>query len=363
MKQTIRFTRSADGVRLAYAQSGNGPPLVKAANWLSHLEFDWQSPLWRHWFDFLSRHNRLIRYDARGCGLSDWDVADLSLDAQVADLEAVVDAAGAERFALLGISQGGATATEYVVRHPERVSHLVLYGAFAQGWVHRGDTAAQQFSAMNSLMRLGWGENNPAFRKLFTTLFVPDATEEQERWFSDLMRITSRPEIAERVSAAAGAVNVVAKLASIQVPTLVIHANNDGVVPFSEGRLFASRIPGAHFVALDSPNHILLEPEPAWTRFCAEFGQFIERGVENGGLAPQVARLAQLTERERVILEHLAGGLSNADIAKRVFISEKTVRNHLTSIFSKLDVDSRAKAIVLAHQSGLVREPGSPKRQ
>lgn len=359
MKQTIRFTRSADGVRLAYAESGSGPPLVKAANWLSHLEFDWQSPVWRHWFEFLSRHNRLIRYDARGCGLSDWEVADMSLAAQVADLEAVVDAARAERFALLGISQGGAIATEYTLRHPERVSHLVLYGAFAQGWLHRGDAAAQQFSAMTSLMRLGWGENNPAFRRMFTTLFVPDATDEQERWFSDLMRVTSRPEIAERVSAAAGEVNVAGKLASVNVPTLVLHANNDGVVPFSEGRLFASGIPGAHFVALESRNHILLDPEPAWTRFCAEFEQFVGRGVESGEPAPQVARLAQLTERERVILGHLAGGLSNAEIAKRVFISEKTVRNHLTNIFSKLEVDSRAKAIVLAHQSGLIRQQSS----
>jgi len=188
LKQTIRFTRSVDEVRLAYAESGTGPPLVKAANWLSHLEFDWQSPLWRHWFGFFSSAHRLIRYDPRGCGLSDWDVADLTLAAQVADLEAVVESAHVDRFALIGISQGGAVAVEYAIRHPERVSHLVLYGAFARGWKHRGEEIARQFRALHDLVRLGWGQENPAFRKLFATMFVPDASDELERWFSDLMR-------------------------------------------------------------------------------------------------------------------------------------------------------------------------------
>ena len=164
MHQTIRFTRSVDEVRLAYAESGTGPPLVKAANWLSHLEFDWQSPVWRHWFGFFSSAHRLIRYDARGCGLSDWVVADLTLAAQVADLEAVVESAHVDRFALIGISQGGAVAVEYSIRHPERVSHLVLYGAFAHGWKHRGEQTARQHRALNELVRLGWGQENPAFR-------------------------------------------------------------------------------------------------------------------------------------------------------------------------------------------------------
>ena len=355
LHQTIRFTRSVDEVRLAYAESGTGPPLVKAANWLSHLEFDWQSPVWRHWFAFLSSGHRLIRYDPRGCGLSDWDVADLTFAAQVADLEAVVETAHLERFALVGISQGGAVAVEYSIRHPERVSHLVLYGAFPRGGMRRGEQTARQFRALNELVRLGWGQENPAFRRLFATMFVPDASEEQERWFSDLMRITSEPEIAARIFEAAANIDIVDRLASVTIPTLVIHSRDDARVPHSLGRELATGIPGARFVMLESRNHILLESEPAWARFRTVFSEFIgERAPEENDAARSTS-FGQLTARELDILCQLARGLSNADIAERVFISEKTVRNHLTSIFSKLDVDSRAKAIVLAREGGLIK--------
>lgn len=350
-QQTIRFTRSTDGVRLAYAQSGSGPPLVKAANWLSHLEFDWQSPIWRHWFSLFSESHCLFRYDARGCGLSDWDVADLSLDAQVADLEAVVAAAGLDRFPLIGISQGGAVAAEYCVRHPEKVTQLLLYGAFARGWKERGEQSARTFSALNDLVRLGWGQDNPAFRKLFANMFVPDAGSEPERWFSDLMRITSRPEIAARILEASSRLNVAHQLEAVRVPTLVIHARGDACVPYSEGRLFATSIADASFVSLEGRNHILLESEPAWARFCEAFRGFC--GPAGASAPVDLAGFDELTERELEILRLLANGLSNAEIARRVFISEKTVRNHLTSVFSKLDVDSRSKAIVLARSRGL----------
>ena len=365
MNQTIRFTRSPDGVRIAYAESGSGPPIVKAANWLSHLEFDWQSPVWRHWFGFLSGRNRLIRYDQRGCGLSDWDAADLSYESHVADLEAVVEAAGVDRFTLVGISQGGAIAAQYVLRHPERVSQLVLYGAYARGAKHRDPEAARQSQALHDLIRIGWNQDNPAYRKMFATLFVPDADREQEQWFADLTRVTSRPDIVARVLENLGDVDVSDKLGDIRVPTLVIHGRGDGRIPYAEGRLLATSIPGARFVTLESRNHILLEQEPAWSRFREAFGEFVagetqltapaEAASAPAARAPTAARLAELTERERVILAHLTRGLSNAAIAEKVFISEKTVRNHLTSIFSKLDVDSRAKAIVLAHESGLGR--------
>ena len=214
MHQTIRFTRSVDEVRLAYAESGTGPPLVKAANWLSHLEFDWQSPVWRHWFGFFSSAHRLIRYDARGCGLSDWDVADLTLAAQVADLEAVVETGTRRSLRPRSASRREAPLQSSTrIRHPERVSHLVLYGAFARGWKHRGEQTARQYRALNELVRLGWGQENPAFRKLFATMFVPDASEEQERWFADLMRVTSEPEIAARIIEATGDIDVVDRLA------------------------------------------------------------------------------------------------------------------------------------------------------
>jgi pimeloyl-ACP methyl ester carboxylesterase/DNA-binding CsgD family transcriptional regulator len=360
VNQTIRFTRSPDGTRIAYAESGSGPPIVKAANWLSHLEFDWQSPVWRHWFSFLSNRNRLIRYDQRGCGLSDWECADMSLEAHVADLEAVVNASGVDRFALFGISQGGPIATEYVLRHPERITRLVLYGAYARGWKHRD--AVVQSQALHDLVRVGWGQDNPAYRRLFANLFVPDASEEQVQWFADLTRITSAPEIAARLLECLGEVNLVEKLGEVRVPTLVMHAHGDARLALTEGRILAAGIPGARFVTLESRNHILLEHEPAWGRFCDVFGEFVEHAPETRAVGANVppavsskaaARLSELTDRERAILTHLAQGMSNAEIAEKVFISEKTVRNHLTNIFDKLDVDSRAKAIVLAHQGGL----------
>jgi DNA-binding CsgD family transcriptional regulator len=267
-----------------------------------------------------------------------------------------VESAHVDRFALIGISQGGAVAVEYSIRHPERVSHLVLYGAFARGWKHRGEQTARQYRALNELVRLGWGQENPAFRKLFATMFVPDASDEQERWFADLMRVTSEPEIAARIIEATGDIDVVDRLPAVTIPTLVIHSRDDARVPYAQGRALATAIPGAHFVSLESRNHILLESEPAWARFRTVFGEFTgERAPEEDYVA-RSASFGQLTARELDILCHLARGLSNADIAERIFISEKTVRNHLTSIFSKLDVDSRAKAIVLAREGGLLKQ-------
>ncbi len=355
MDQTIRFTKSSDGVRLAYAQSGAGEPIVKAANWLSHLEVDWQSPVWRHWFEFLSSRHTLLRYDARGCGLSDWTVADLSLDAQVADLEAVVEAAGVDRFALLGISQGGSVAIEYACRHPERVAKLVLFGAFPYGWYKAGPTAAQQARSLFGLIESGWGQPNPAFRQVFTSIFIPGASPEQEKWFDDLMRVTSKPAIAARILDAFGEVDIRHRLAEVAAPTLVVHSRHDAAIPFKLGRELATGIPGAQFVELDSRNHVLLADEPAWARFRAAVDEFlgVERtSGEHAGQVRNPALFATLTARERRVLELVAGGFSNGEIADKLFISEKTVRNHLTAIFSKLDVDSRARAIVLARDGG-----------
>jgi pimeloyl-ACP methyl ester carboxylesterase/DNA-binding CsgD family transcriptional regulator len=353
MQQTIRFIKSADGVRLAVATSGSGAPLVKSANWLSHLEFDWQSPVWRHWFRFLSAGRQLIRFDPRGCGLSDWDAADLSHAAQVADLEAIVEASELKRFPLLGVSQGGAACIEYAVRHPERVTHLILYGCYSEGWAQRGDESRRHGEALIELIRQGWGQENPAFRQLFASLFIPDANAEQIRWFSDLMRTTTRPELAARILESFGAINVRALLPEVRVPTMVVHARGDARIPFEQGRLLASEIAGARFVTLESRNHILIESEPAWERFREALDDFL--GVpEASGAAPTCGDLAELTARENAILKLVAQGEGNAEIAKRLFISEKTVRNHLTNIFEKLRVDSRARAIVLARDRGFV---------
>jgi pimeloyl-ACP methyl ester carboxylesterase/DNA-binding CsgD family transcriptional regulator len=351
MQQTIRFIKSADGTRLAVASSGSGAPLVKSANWLSHLEFDWQSPVWRHWFRFLSSGRQLIRYDPRGCGLSDWNVADLSHVAQVADLEAIIEASGLERFPLLGVSQGGAACIEYAVRYPERVTQLILYGCYAEGWSQRGEENRRHGEALNELIRQGWGRENPAFRQLFASLFIPDANAEQVRWFSDLMRTTTEPEIAARILESFGEINVRALLPRVRVPTAVIHAREDARIPFEQGRLLAAEIPGARFVALESRNHILIESEPAWTRFCETFNE-----VTGAPSAPEPAvqaDLPELTARENAILRLVAQGAGNNEIARQLFISDKTVRNHLTHIFEKLGVDSRARAIVVARDRGM----------
>ena len=172
--QRIRYLRTRDGVKLAWAEAGRGPVLVKAANWLTHLEYEWESPIWRHWIRFFSDHFRFLRYDERGCGMTDWDVGDLSFERWVEDLEDVVDAAGIqEPFALLGISQGAAVCIAYAVRHPERVSGLVLYGGYALGSGRRDDAAAREYRAITELVRVGWGKDNPAFRQVFTSRFVP----------------------------------------------------------------------------------------------------------------------------------------------------------------------------------------------
>jgi pimeloyl-ACP methyl ester carboxylesterase/DNA-binding CsgD family transcriptional regulator len=347
-KQQIRFCTSHDGVRIAYARSGQGPPLVKVANWLSHIEFDWESPVWRPLLTELSRDHTLIRYDERGCGLSDWDVADLSFEAWVRDLETVVNAAEVDRFPLLGISQGASIAVAYAVRHPERVSHLILHGGYARGRLQREATPQQREEAetMNKLAELGWGQENPAFRQFFTTQFIPGGSPEQHHWFNELERISTSPANAGRFIRVFNDINVIDLLPQVGCPTLVLHSSRDARVSFDEGRLIAGLIPGARFVPLEGGNHLLLESEPSWSRWLDELRTFLPP-------VPRADRVfATLTPRERGLLELIAQGRDNAQIAAKLGLSEKTVRNHITSIFAKLEVDNRARAIVLARDAG-----------
>jgi pimeloyl-ACP methyl ester carboxylesterase/DNA-binding winged helix-turn-helix (wHTH) protein len=276
LRQEIQFCTAPDGVRIAYATVGNGAPLVKAANWLNHLEYDWQGPIWSHVLKAIAARYRLIRYDERGNGLSDWDVEDISLDAFVCDLESVVDANGLKRFPLLGISQGCAVSIAYTVRHPERVSHLVLYGGYARGKRKRGQQAeVEQADALLTLMRQGWGQENPAFRQIFTSLFIPGATAEQAQWFNDLQRMTTSPENAVRIRRALDEIDVSELLPKVRVPTLVLHCRNDAMQPFEEGRRMAAGIAGSRFVALEGRNHLILEQEPAWPRLLDEVTRFL----------------------------------------------------------------------------------------
>lgn len=275
--QRVYFATSSDGARIAYAVAGKGPPLVKAATFMCHLEYDWESLVWQHWLEEFTREHTLIRYDERGNGLSDWEVEDLSFEAWVRDLEAVVDAAGLERFPLFANSQAGAVAVAYTVRHPEKVSHLILYGAYARGWLHRDltDTQRTEEQLLIDLMRIGWGRENPAFRQVFAMQLRPDATLEELRAFDELMRISTSAENAARLEREMHRTDVRRLAPLITVPTLVIHPRHDAAVPFEEGRLLASLIPNAQFVALESNNHLLTESEPAWVKFVAVLRRFL----------------------------------------------------------------------------------------
>jgi pimeloyl-ACP methyl ester carboxylesterase/DNA-binding CsgD family transcriptional regulator len=346
-RQRIRYLRTSDDIQLAWAEAGSGPPLVKAASWLTHLEYDWDSPAWRHWVQFLSGHFRYVRYDERGCGMTGRQTGNLSLERWVEDLESVVEAASLpEPFALLGISQGAAICVAYAARHPERVSRLVLYGGYARGWTHRPDAPGRaEYEAIIELARTGWGKENPAFRQVFTSRFIPGGSAEQIEWWNDLCRKTTTPEIAAQLLQARADVEVMEQLGAVRAPTLVLHARDDQVCPISEGRLLASGIPGAEFVELESRNHVLLEHEPAWPRFCETVLEFLGVAAPRGGEHPA---FAALSPREREILALISEGLGNADIGEHLGISAKTVRNHVSNLFDKLGVWTRAQAIVFA---------------
>jgi pimeloyl-ACP methyl ester carboxylesterase/DNA-binding CsgD family transcriptional regulator len=351
-RQHLRFCTSSDGVALAYAAVGHGPPLVKTANWLTHLEYDWESPIWRPWIEALARNRTYVRYDTRGCGLADREPADVSLEGWVRDLEAVVDAAGLERFPLLGISQGGPIAIAYAVRHPERVSHLVFYGSFLRGRLKRGGgpEKIEQALLYYKLTELGWGSDNPSFRAVFANDFLPGGSQEMLRAFDELQRVSSSGAFAVRFMQASDQLDVADMARRVKCPTLVMHSRGDRRVPFEEGRLVAAHIPGARFVPLESDNHVLLATEPAWPRFLEELDAFLPRGA--------AGRFAELTARERALVELLARGLDNHQIAAHLAVTEKTVRNMVSTVFDKLDVDSRAQAIVRAREAGFGVEAG-----
>jgi pimeloyl-ACP methyl ester carboxylesterase/DNA-binding CsgD family transcriptional regulator len=352
MGQQIRFCTSRDGVRIAYSVDGAGPPLVRTAFYLNHLELDWQCPVWKPYLEEFSRHHTLVRHDMRGFGLSDRDVPSQSLEGWVADLEAVVDAAGFERFPLVGMCHGGAIAVEYAARHPERVSHLILLGAYARGRSKRALTPQQRETSelLVRMAEMGWGSDNEAFRNVWPTLFQPSGSLERLRSLADLQARSSTGVNAGCLLRASSDLDVSASAPRVQCPTLVLHSKHNRAAPFEEGRLLASLIPGAKLIPLESDNHVLTELEPAWHDFLAEFRRFLP--------VPQAARpgpavLSGFTARESEILERIAQGLDNAQIAAHLEMSEKTVRNHITRIFDKLGVENRGQAIVRAREAGL----------
>lgn len=354
ISQQIRFCTSRDGVRIAYATDGSGPPLVHPQSWLSHLDLDWENPVQRSWLSLLMRRHRLIRYDARGSGLSDREGIDFSFQRLVEDLEAVVEAAGLQRFALLGMGGGGAVAMHYAVRHPTRVSCLVLYGCPTRGRSLWSAEQLEEAQARLKAIELGWRYENPAFRQLFTSLLMPDATPEQARAFIEQMRVATTPSNAASITRTFYGVDSREVARQVRCPMLVLHAREDAQIPFEEGRFLAGLIPNARFVPLESRNHRLLESEPAWQQLATELDHFLPAPDRAEG-AIELA-LHELTPREREVLEIMARGLDNGRIAAQLRISEKTVRNHVSIIFSKLGFNNRAQAVARARDAGFGRQ-------
>jgi pimeloyl-ACP methyl ester carboxylesterase/DNA-binding CsgD family transcriptional regulator len=346
--QHVRFCRSFDGAEIAYAVTGEGPPVVMLPNWLTHLEYQWRSVAWRPWLEALSTRYRLIRYDPRGCGLSDRNVEDLSFESWVRDLGALVDEIGLERFSLLGICQGGPIAIEFTARQPGRVSDLVLYGTYARGRFRRttAPEEPQKAKVMLEMMELGWAQEDTAFMRAFATQFQPEGSIEHLRSWCELQRVATSATNAVQLSRVMFDVDVQESAARLRCPTLVAHPDRDAVVPLEEGRLLAKIIPEARFLQLNSPNHFLLPEEPAWGTLVEALHAFLPSTTARDG------SFGELTERETEVLHLLARGLDNHQIAAHLEISEKTVRNHVSSIFAKLEVESRAQAVAIARDAG-----------
>jgi pimeloyl-ACP methyl ester carboxylesterase/DNA-binding CsgD family transcriptional regulator len=356
-QQEIRFCASADGTRIAYATCGSGPPLVWVQLWTHHLEFDWDSPVWAPWLSLLASHHTLVRYDWRGCGLSDRERVPFSFDKYSEDLEAVIAAAGLERFVLLAMSgSGSGIAMRYAVDHPGQVTHLVLYGCNTRGPLGDSPTAEQEAETQARLkvFELGWPNENPGYGQFFASLHIPDATVEQSRSYNDLLRRTTSPANALSLLKTFNRNNMQTIVPKVACPTLVLHSRGDPIISFDQGRKVAALIPGAHFVPLESRNRIVLDTEPAWQQLVRALSDFLREGSADRGTLPL---LDDLTAREREILEVVAEGLDNHEIAARLHISEKTVRNHVSMIFSKLQIRSRAQAVALARDAGYGRRP------
>ncbi|MGA8007697.1 MAG: alpha/beta fold hydrolase [Burkholderiales bacterium] len=355
MKQEVRFCSSFDGARIAYALGGRGAPLVLSATWLSHLEHQWRSLAWRPWLEHFTREHTLLRYDLRGTGLSDRSFTNVSLDTWVRDFAAVVDAAGLERFPLLGVCQGGPIAVQYAALYPERVSRLVLYGTYARGMLLRTELKPEPVKAkvVLDMAQLGWGHENHAFMQVWASMFQPGGSIEHLRSYTELQRLAISPENVVPYMNATFRVDVREAARRVKCPTLVVHALDDRVAPVEEGRLLGSLIPDARFVELESENHMLLPDEAAWSRLKEEVKAFLRAAGMHDGAAQIADRVADLTARERQVLEGIARGLDNAQIAAELALSEKTVRNHITRVFDKIGVAHRYQAIVLARDAGL----------
>ena len=342
-RQKISFVTAPDSTRIALARLGSGPVILKAANWLSHVSLDAQSPIWQHWLKAFSKDHTFVRYDLRGCGLSDRDTPDISFDAWLSDLEAVA-ATLDEPFTLLGMSQGCALSIAYALRHPDKIERLVLIGSYAQGTLVRAKSARARLETdtLAHLVQLGWGKDVPGFNQVFTNLFIPSGTKEQHQWWQRLERETTSAEVALRILDVLHEIDVLSDAASLRVPTLIFHARDDARIPFEEGRKLASVIPDAQFVPLDSANHILLDSEPAWDVFLSSLRAFLPTPPTCDLQSPAFG----LTKAEAAVVALVAQGMANTDIAAALGKSEKTVRNQMTVALDKVGARTRSELIV-----------------
>lgn len=349
--QSIRICQRDDGVNIAYATSGAGPPLVLAPGWFTHLQLNWESAVWRHWNQSLSRYYTLVRYDPCGCGVSDREVPDLSFGAWVRDLKAVTDALELDNFPILGFCQGAAVAVAYSALYPARVSRLILYGSYPQGIYTTSDTDGIKLAqGMEEMIRQGWGVDAPAYQELFANLLIPEGSSEYLAALCDLQRRSASAEVAAQLFNVFQSFNVCEQARSIDQPVLVVHQRRDSMIPFEQGQRMAGLLPNAQFLPLEGTNHMMTPDEPSWDSFMTAIHAFLADEKASTG-----NRLEALTTREHAVLDRIARGLSNGEIADNLCISEKTVRNHITHIFAKLDIRNRSQAIVRARDAGLGR--------
>lgn len=346
--QQVRYFESFDGARIAYAITGSGPPVVLMPSWLTHLDYQARSVAWRPWLEALASRYTLIRYDPRGCGLSERNVSDLSFKSWVQDFAAFVEMLDLEQFSLIGVCQGGAVAIAYASIHPERISHLLLFGTYARGRNRRSSPPLEPEKAkvMLEMLELGWGHEDSAFMRSFATQFQPDGSIEHLRSWCEMQRRATSAANAVELTRIMFDIDISEAASRIACPTLVAHADRDAVAPVEEGKFLAQRIPNARYLELDTPNHFMLPNEPAWAVFVAAMYDFLPAPAAQDG------RFAELTDREREVMDLVARGFDNHRIGAQLKISEKTVRNHLTGILDKLGVTTRVEAVVAARQAG-----------
>ncbi|WP_440107135.1 alpha/beta fold hydrolase [Acidovorax sp. BL-A-41-H1] len=346
--QDIRYCTSHDGVRIAHTASGTGPPLVRAGTWLSHLDCDARHSEPLAYIRALSESHTYVRYDSRGCGLSDRKPPSMTFEDGVRDLEAVVDAQGLERFALLGISMGAATSVAYAVRHPERVTHLVLLGGFAASVFSTPGASQKAIDEAELVIRgaeVGWGSVKSIFRKLFVAQLLGNPTAAQQAELEERMQLSMTADVAAAYLRANYSIDVVGLCAQVKVPTLIFHCRQDETIRFDQGLRIASLIPGARFVPLEAQGHILLSTEPAMQVFRAEVAAFLGTG----------AGRAQLTVRQAEVLRMVAQGHTDKLIAKALDLSPRTVEMHVSGALKALHCATRAEAVHRAGALGLLR--------